>query len=101
MKPDDRLQEILNIVNDEARVLISDLTKVLKVSEMTIRRDIEHLSRLGLLRREKGFVHRGDQQNAHNDENAIHRHAPDAIVNGVNCADIAVHKACHCAPFTD
>jgi len=33
MKPDDRLQEILNIVNDQARVLISDLTKVLKVSE--------------------------------------------------------------------
>ena len=52
MKPDDRLQEILNIVNDDGRVLISDLTKVLKVSEMTIRRDIEHLSRLGLLRRE-------------------------------------------------
>ena len=59
MKPDDRLQEILNIVNDEARVLISDLTKVLKVSEMTIRRDIEHLSRLGLLRREKGFAIKG------------------------------------------
>jgi DeoR/GlpR family transcriptional regulator of sugar metabolism len=59
MRPDDRLQEILNIVNDEARVLISDLTKVLKVSEMTIRRDIEHLSRLGLLRREKGFVIKG------------------------------------------
>ena len=43
MKPDDRLQEILNIVNDEARVLISDLTKVLKVSEMTIRRDVDRL----------------------------------------------------------
>jgi DeoR/GlpR family transcriptional regulator of sugar metabolism len=58
MKPDDRLQEILNIVNDEARVLISDLSKVLKVSEMTIRRDIEHLSRLGLLRR-KGLCNKG------------------------------------------
>lgn len=59
MKPDDRLQEILNIVNHEARVLISELSKRLEVSEMTIRRDIEHLSRLGLLRREKGFAIKG------------------------------------------
>jgi len=59
MKPDDRLQEILNIVNYEARVLISELSKRLEVSEMTIRRDIEHLSRLGLLRREKGFAIKG------------------------------------------
>ena len=59
MKPDERLQEILNTVNEENRVLISELARKLKVSEMTIRRDIEHLSRLGLLRREKGFAIKG------------------------------------------
>ena len=59
MKADIRFQEILKKVNDQGRVLIADLAESLKVSEMTVRRDIEHLSRLGMLRREKGFATKG------------------------------------------
>lgn len=59
MKADIRFQEILKKVNDQGRVLIADLAESLKVSEMTVRRDIEHLSRLGMLRREKGFAIKG------------------------------------------
>ena len=59
MKADIRFQEILKKVNDQGRALIADLAESLKVSEMTVRRDIEHLSRLGMLRREKGFAIKG------------------------------------------
>jgi DeoR/GlpR family transcriptional regulator of sugar metabolism len=55
MLKEERQQEILQILNDEHKVIASDLSKRLSVSEDTIRRDLKELDNQGLINR----VHSG------------------------------------------
>ncbi|GAA4719329.1 DeoR/GlpR family DNA-binding transcription regulator [Brevibacillus fulvus] len=55
MLKEERQQLILQILNDEHKVIASDLSKRLAVSEDTIRRDLKELDSLGLIKR----VHSG------------------------------------------
>lgn len=51
---DQRRQEILNIIETEGFVSLQQLTERAKVSESTVRRDLEHLERIGQIRRTRG-----------------------------------------------
>ncbi|WP_191567348.1 DeoR/GlpR family DNA-binding transcription regulator [Metabacillus idriensis] len=55
MLKEERQQKILQILNDEHKVIASDLSKRLSVSEDTIRRDLKELDTQGLVKR----VHSG------------------------------------------
>ena len=55
MLKEERQQNILQILNDEHKIIASDLSKRLSVSEDTIRRDLNELDSLGLVKR----VHSG------------------------------------------
>jgi len=49
-----RRQEILKLIEEKGSVRITNLGKIFKVTDMTIRRDIDHLSKLGLVKRVHG-----------------------------------------------
>jgi len=51
-----RQTKILNILSQKKKVSISELSEVLKVSKVTIRKDLSQLESKGLLRREHGFA---------------------------------------------
>ena len=59
MKPGERTQVILDLVEQEGGVSIADLAGHLGVSEMTVRRDLERLERTGALRRVRGRAVKG------------------------------------------
>lgn len=50
----DRLRAITDYARDKHSVRVAELSEFLNVTEVTIRRDLEHLSRLGVLEREHG-----------------------------------------------
>jgi len=54
MISDQRHQTIINLLEDLGAITVSDLVKEFKVSEMTIRRDLDVLENQGLLRRVHG-----------------------------------------------
>ena len=51
-----RNTKLLNIVNNKKRVAVTELAEDLDVSEVTIRKDLSTLERMGLLRREHGYA---------------------------------------------
>lgn len=51
-----RHTKLLNIVNEKKRVAVTELSSLLDVSEVTIRKDLSMLAQMGLLRREHGFA---------------------------------------------
>lgn len=54
MFPEERRREIARILNHDGRCLVGDLARVLKVSEVTIRQDLDLLEGEGMLRRTHG-----------------------------------------------
>lgn len=54
MENNSRKGDILSILYEKGRVSVSDLAKMLYVSEMTIRRDLKEMERGGYLRRYRG-----------------------------------------------
>lgn len=52
--PADRQRQILTIINAEGVVQVQDLSERFQVSTLTIRRDLEHLARQGLVERTHG-----------------------------------------------
>jgi DeoR family transcriptional regulator of aga operon len=54
MFPEERRREILAILHHDGRCLVGDLARVLAVSEVTIRQDLDALEQEGLLRRTHG-----------------------------------------------
>ncbi len=54
MKEKDRKAYILERIEEKGTVFVSDLVKTLKVSEMTVRRDLAELENMGLVRRNYG-----------------------------------------------
>jgi DeoR/GlpR family transcriptional regulator of sugar metabolism len=59
VRPAERVQIILDRVEEEGDVSIGDLAEHLGVSEMTVRRDLERLERRGALRRVQGRAIKG------------------------------------------
>jgi DeoR/GlpR family transcriptional regulator of sugar metabolism len=59
VRPAERVQIILDRVEQEGDVSIADLAEHLGVSEMTVRRDLERLERSGALRRAHGRAIKG------------------------------------------
>ncbi len=51
---DERKREITRLVYDKGRVSVKDLAKTLYVTEMTIRRDLTELERMGYIKRYRG-----------------------------------------------
>ena len=54
MELENRKKDILDILYEKERVSVSELAKVLFVSEMTIRRDLKELEENGILKRYRG-----------------------------------------------
>jgi len=54
MLAEGRLKEIERILNEKGSVIISNLSKIFKVSEETIRRDLEKLEKKNILKRVRG-----------------------------------------------
>lgn len=54
MFPEERRSIIIDTLNKQGRCLVNDLSKRMKVSEVTIRQDLDLLEREGLLRRTHG-----------------------------------------------
>src|SRR5487761_430353 len=51
---EERRQHILAIAQSEGRVRVRDLSKALGISQITIRKDLDHLQGRGLLHRSRG-----------------------------------------------
>jgi len=51
-----RHSKLLNIVNEKKRAAVTELARALDVSEVTIRKDLSLLERMGLLKREHGYA---------------------------------------------
>lgn len=56
MKINKRQTQIVQLVDKERKILVSDLSKQLKVSEVTIRKDLNLLEDYGVLIREHGYA---------------------------------------------
>lgn len=56
MKINKRQSEIVQIVDERLKVSVSDLSKSLGVSEVTIRKDLEALNKYGILIRQHGYA---------------------------------------------
>lgn len=51
-----RHTRLLNLVNEKNRVAVTELARFLDVSEVTVRKDLSTLEKMGLLRREHGYA---------------------------------------------
>ena len=51
---DERRQHILSLIEKDGRVLVAELSRSLGISQITIRKDLEHLQSKGLLHRSHG-----------------------------------------------
>ncbi|MCI8598397.1 MAG: DeoR/GlpR transcriptional regulator [Lachnospiraceae bacterium] len=56
----ERHLEILKLVNEKERISVKDLSQVLNISMVTIRKDLEELEARGLLQRQHGYAAKGD-----------------------------------------
>lgn len=54
MRPTERRRKILELVHQSAKVMVDDLSEILKISRETVRRDLSLLSEQGLLRKIHG-----------------------------------------------
>lgn len=52
----ERQTKILDIIGEKKRVMVQELSEVLKVSDVTIRKDLSVLEEKGLIKREHGFA---------------------------------------------
>jgi DeoR/GlpR family transcriptional regulator of sugar metabolism len=62
----DRSNQILELLTDEKRMEVSELSQRLGVSQVTIRKDLDELEQRGIIRREHGcaVLHNGDDLSA-------------------------------------
>lgn len=115
MIPRQRHDEILKILDEQERVEISALYKALKVTEMTIRRDLIHLEQKGLLERIRGGAAKIKRINTEDlfekksiimreDKIAIGKVIPQLIQNNdtifINSGTTVLQAAMNLKPFT-
>ena len=56
MIPEERRREIINFVRERVTTTISDISQTFKISEITVRRDLDRLSKEGFIRKVYGGV---------------------------------------------
>lgn len=56
MKINKRQSEIVQLVDERLKVSVSELSEILGVSEVTIRKDLEALNMYGILIRQHGYA---------------------------------------------
>ncbi|MCR5794030.1 MAG: DeoR/GlpR family DNA-binding transcription regulator [Solobacterium sp.] len=56
-KKDSRLARIVSIIAERKQADVAELSGLLQVSQVTIRKDLDELEKKGLIRREHGFAH--------------------------------------------
>ena len=59
MKKSERLEEITRLVNQKGTIRVSDIVKLLNVTDMTVRRDLVELEEQGVLTK----IHGGARSN--------------------------------------
>ncbi len=80
--PADRQNKILRLLRERGTVKVANLSKLLSVSEITIRRDLDVLERKGLLERAHGgavYSSRMSVEPAYSDKYQAHRAEKEAI----------------------
>ena len=53
---DERHARILNLVSDNEKISVAELSRIIGISEVTLRKDLSFLEERGLLRREHGYA---------------------------------------------
>ena len=51
---DERRQHILELIQNQGRALVSDLSEQLNISQITIRKDLDYLQSKGVIQRSHG-----------------------------------------------
>ena len=74
----ERHLQILNIINEKEKVSVQELSEALKLSMVTIRKDLEDLEEQGLLRRQHGYAAKASPDSI-NSRMAIHYPEKKAI----------------------
>jgi DeoR/GlpR family transcriptional regulator of sugar metabolism len=54
MLPNQRREKILELIKEDGHAKVIDLSRIFKVTEVTIRQDLEKLEREGFIKREHG-----------------------------------------------
>jgi DeoR/GlpR family transcriptional regulator of sugar metabolism len=73
MLPKQRKEKILELLKEDGTAKVIDLAKIFKVTEVTIRQDLEKLEKNGLVVREHGGVHLKDVEDQVRNFSLIHQ----------------------------
>ena len=73
MLPSQRKEKILELLQEDGSAKVADLARIFKVTEVTIRQDLEKLEREGLVVREHGGVHLKNVENQVRNFSLIHQ----------------------------
>ena len=84
MLKEERQSIIINLLNEKGIIKVSDITDIINVTEMTVRRDLQELDRKGLLKR----IHGGAKLNQVNIEKEL-SHKEKQNINIDSKIDIA------------
>ena len=96
MLKEQRHEGILNLVNENIIMKVSDLTDLLNVSDMTIRRDLMELEQKGLLTR----IHGGARSNSDAEDLLERSHSEKQKINIDNKLEVA-QKIVECIEDND
>lgn len=96
MLKEQRHEGILNLVNENIIMKVSDLTDLLNVSDMTIRRDLMELEQKGLLTR----IHGGARSNSDAEDLLERTHSEKQKINIDNKLEVA-QKIVECIEDND
>ena len=93
MFSNERLQRICDLVNERGSIRVTELSSLLDVSEVTIRRDLEYLSKEKCLQRTHGgavSVHPVGEEITAPELIRSHRHADEKRIIAQTCSDLGV-----------
>ena len=100
-----RYSSILNILSKEKRVTVTDLSKALNVSEVTVRKDLLELENRGLLKRGHGFATLVNSDDVSNrltfNYELKHRIAQKALESIIDGETIMIESGSCCALLAD
>ncbi len=73
MLPKQRKEKILDLLKEDGSAKVIDLARIFKVTEVTIRQDLEKLEKNGLVNREHGGVHLKDVEDKVRNFSLVHQ----------------------------
>ena len=88
MLPSQRKEKILELLEEDGSAKVADLARIFKVTEVTIRQDLEKLDREGLVVREHGGVHLKNVEDQVRNFSLIHQeHLKEKEIIAQKCLD--------------